>query len=148
MSITEPRTFDEAVSRFEDFLRQHSYSATLIWVEPTDLVLPGRRAVYVKVPVPLRNLEHARKRFVFGMAEGLGVTFGTICDLPNATCCYAWVPKDRKEQQEHLMGSGLKISTKTDSSRVPGICVTNAIHWQLLKLRYRKRIPLAQDLFG
>jgi hypothetical protein len=148
MSSTEPRTFDEAVSRFEDFLRQHGYSATLIWVEPTDLVLPGRRAVYVKTPVSLRNVEHARKCFVAGMTEGLGVTFGTICDLPNATCCYAWVPKDRKEQQQHLMGSGLKISAKTDSSRVPGICVTNAVYWQLLKLRYRKRTPLAQDLFG
>jgi hypothetical protein len=148
MSITEPQTFEEAVSRFEVFLRKNGYSATLIWVEPADLVLPGRRAIYVRVPVPSRNLEHARKRFFSGMTEGLGVTFGTICDLPNATCCYAWVPKDRKQQQEHLMGSELKISAKTDSSRVPGVYVTNAIRWQLLKLRCRKRAGMTQDLFG
>jgi hypothetical protein len=149
MTMTaEPQTFEEAVARFEVFLKENGYSVTLIWVEPADLVLPGRRAIYVRVPVPSRNLEHARMRFVSGMTEGLGVTFGTICDLPNATCCYAWVPKDRKQQQEHLMGPGLKISAKTDSSRVPGIYVANAIRWQLLKLRYRNRTEMTQDLFG
>jgi hypothetical protein len=148
MSITEPRKFEEAVSHFEDFLRSNGYSPTLIWVEPADLVLPAGRAIYVRVPVPSRNLEHARSRFASGMAEGLGVTFGTVCDLPNATCCYAWVPKDRKQQQEHLVGCGMKISAKTDSSRVSGVCVTNPICWQLLKLRYRKRTEMVQDLFG
>ena len=149
MTMTaEPQSFEEAVSRFDDFLRQNGYSPTLLWVEPADLVLPGRRVIYVRVPVPSRNLDHARRRFVFGMTEGLGVIFGTICDLPNTTCCYAWVPKDRRQQQEHLMGSGLKISAKTESSRVPGIYVTNVIRWQLLKLRYRRRIPLTQDLLG
>jgi hypothetical protein len=148
MSIAEPQTFDDAVSHFEDFLRHSGYSSTVIWVEPSDLVLRGRRAIYVKVPVSSRNLERARERFVFGMSEGLGVTFGTVCELPNATCCYAWVPKDRDEQQEHLMGSGLKVSAKTDSSKVPGIHVTNSICWQLLKLRYRKTAEMTQHLFG
>ena len=73
MSNTEPQTFEEAVSRFEIFLRENGHSATLLWVEPADLVLPGRRAIYVRVPVPSRNLEQAHKRFVSGMTEGLGV---------------------------------------------------------------------------
>ncbi len=46
------------------------------------------------------------------------------------------------------MGPGLKISAKTDSSRVPGIYVANAIRWQLLKLRHRNRTEMTQDLFG
>jgi hypothetical protein len=148
MNITEPRTFEEAVSRFEDFLRNNNYSATLIWVEPADLVLPGHRAIYVRVTVQSRNLEQSRQRFMYGMTRGLGVKFGTICDLPNATCCYAWVPRDRAEQQEHLMGSGLKLTGQVDSSRVPGVYVTNAIAWQLLKFRYRKRSAMTRDMFG
>ncbi len=106
MSITEPQTFEEAVSRFEEFLRKNGYSPTLMWVEPADLVLPGRRAIYVRVPVPSRNLEQARKRFVSGMTKGLGITFGTICDLPNATCCYVWVPKDQSSNKSTSWAPG------------------------------------------
>ena len=146
MSTTEPQTFEQAVSRFEDFLRQNGYLTSLVWVEPADLLLPGRRAIYVKVPVPSKNLERARERFTSGMSEGLGVALGTICELPSTTCCYVWVPKDRAEQQEHLMGCGLKLSAKT--ARIRGIPVTNPVHWQLLKLRHRKRAGLKQDLFG
>jgi len=146
MSTTEPQTFEEAVSRFEAFLRQNAYSTNLVWVEPDDLLLPGQRAIYVKVPVPFNNLERARERFNSGMSEGLGVALGTICELPSTTCCYLWVPKDRAEQQEHLMGSGLKLSAKT--VRLRGIPVTNPVHWQLLKLRHRKRAGLRQHLFG
>ena len=57
MTMTaEPQSFEEAVARFEVFLKENGYSQTLIWVEPADLVLPGRRAIYVRVPVPSRNL--------------------------------------------------------------------------------------------
>jgi hypothetical protein len=148
MSTREPQTFEEAVSRFEDFLRQNGYSTSLVWVEPADLVLPGRRAIYVKVPVPSTNFERAHQRFTSGMSEGLGVTLGTICELQNATCCYTWVPRNRTEQQEHLMGSGLKVSARTDSARIPGIPVTNPVRWQLLKLHHRKRAVMRQHLFG
>jgi len=148
MSMPEPKTFADAVSRLEEFLRQNSFSVNLIWVEPANLILSGRRSIYVKVPVPSGNLERARDRFAMGMGEGLGIALGTICELPDATCSYAWVPKDRKEQQEHLMGPGLKVSAAKGSPRISGIRVTNPIHWQLLKLRHRKRAGLRQHLFG
>jgi hypothetical protein len=147
MSTIEPQTFEEAISRFKDFLRQNGYSTSLVWVEPTDLVLPGRRVIYVKVPVPSTNFDRACHRFTSGMSDGSGVALGTICELQSATCCYAWVPKDRTEQQEHLMGTGLKLSAKTDYSRIPGIPVTNSIYWQLLKVRHRKRVSMMQYLF-
>jgi hypothetical protein len=76
---------------------------------------------------PTISLEEVKARFEEwrkaqpegeGGDTGRANTFGTICDLPNATCCYAWSPKDRKEQQGPLMGSGLKISAKTDSCQV------------------------------
>jgi hypothetical protein len=146
--MAEPQTFEEAVARFEEFLCQNGYSGKVVWVESTDLALPGRRAIYVKVPVPSRNLDYARRRFALGMSGGLGVAFGTICELQNSTCCYAWVPKDRTEQQEHLMGSGLKVSAQAGSSRVHGIPVANSVQWQLLRIRNRKRDDLKQHLFG
>jgi hypothetical protein len=140
--------FDEAVSRFEAFLRQNGYPTELVWVEPADLVLPGRRAIYVKLPVPENNLVQARNRFTTAMSTGLGITFGTICELGTTTCCYAWSPKDRTEQQEHLMGSGLKLSAKTGSSRLTGIAVRNWAQWQFLRLHHRRRSGLKPHLFG
>jgi len=79
----EPRTFKKAVSRFEEFLRQNSYPPNLVWVEPTDLLLSGRGAIYVKLPVPAESPIRARERFGLGMNKGLelswarSVTFGT-----------------------------------------------------------------------
>jgi hypothetical protein len=146
--MTEPQTFEDAVAQFKEFLRENGYSANVVWVEPTDLVLPGRHAIYVKMPPPSRNVEYARRRFAFGMSEALGVTFGTICELQNATCCYVWVPKSRTEQQEHLLGPGLKLSAQSVTSRVPGIPVANPVQWQLLKILHRKRSDFRQHLFG
>jgi hypothetical protein len=88
-AIPEPQTFEEAVTHFQDLLTKNGYSANLVWVEPGDLVLPGNRSIYVKLPIPTRNLARARDRFEHGMSNGLGVVFGTICELPNATPCYA-----------------------------------------------------------
>lgn len=145
-SMPEPQTFDEAMSLFQDFLRKNGYSANLIWVEPVDVVLPGRREVYVKLPTTVQNLGRARERFTAGMSKGLGVTFGTICELTNATCCYARIPKDLLEQERHVMGSGLKLHVLTD--RLTGVPVTNWFRWQILKLRHRKRSEFKEVLFG
>jgi hypothetical protein len=57
---TEPQSFEEAVSRFEFFLKENGYSANLIWVEPSDLVLSGQHSVYVKLPSPTTTLTRAR----------------------------------------------------------------------------------------
>jgi hypothetical protein len=120
---TEPQTFEEAVSRFQEFLRKNGWSENLIWVEPTDLLLSGRGPIYVKLPVPAENLTHARERFTSGMSNGLGILFRTMCEVKNATCCYAWAPKDPTEQSYHLMGSGLKVSALTDKVRRSGKAV-------------------------
>lgn len=146
-ALPEPRTFEEAVSRFEEFLRRNGYPPNLVWVEPTDLLLSGRGAIYVKLPVPAENLIRARERFGLGMNNGLGILLGTICYLRNATCCYAWVPKDHEEQQHHLMGNGLKLNATTDSRRT-GRDVTSRFYWYLLNRRYQKYSRLMPLLFG
>jgi len=62
-AMPEPQTFEEAVTRFQALLIQNGYSANLVWVEPGDLVLPGNRSIYVKLPIPMGNLAQARDRF-------------------------------------------------------------------------------------
>jgi hypothetical protein len=144
----EPQTFEEAVARFKGFLRQNGYSANLIWVEPSDLLLSGRRIIYVKLPVSAGNLNSARTRFATGMSAGIGVTFGTICELQNATCCYAWTPNDHTEKETHLMGDGLKLSVRIGTPRITGTPIRSWAHWQILKIRYRQYSNLNQQLFG
>jgi hypothetical protein len=135
---TEPQTFEEAVSRFQEFLRKNGWSANLVWVESADLLISGRGAIYVKLPVPSENLTHARDQFTLGMSNGLGILFGTICELKNATCCFAWVPKDQAEQVRSLMGSGLKMSARIRSCHTTGKAVNYRFYWLLLKRRYEK----------
>lgn len=147
-AMPEPQTFEEAVAGFEGFLCQNGYSANLIWVEPSDLVLSGRREIYVKLPVSAENLTRARKRFAAGMSAGIGITFGTICELQNATCCYAWKPNNHAERESHLMGDGLKLSAGTGLSRITGTPIRSWARWQLLKIRYRQYSDLNQQLFG
>ena len=134
-----------AGNRGATFLKENGHSANLIWVEPSDLVCCGRNSIYVKLPVPTTNLSTARNRFDHGISTGLGVTFGTICDLRDATC---WVPKDKTEQQYHLMNGDLKMSAWAEPSRFKGIIVGTPFRWWLLKLRYRRPSRLRDSLFG
>ena len=124
----EPQSFEEAVSQFQEFLRKNGWSTNLIWVEPTDLLLTGSPAIYVRLPVPAENLALAHKRFALGMSNGLGILFDTICELKNASCCFAWVPKNPTEQADHLMGRGLKLSAPADRSRRSGKAVVNRFY--------------------
>ncbi len=144
----EPRTFDEAVGRFERFLNDNGYSPHIIWIEPADLVLPGGRSICVKQPVPARNATNAHECFERGMKEGRGITFGTICEVAGSTCCYAWVPKYRNEQERHLMGRGLKMKAGTRSDNARGVAVTCRLRWWFLRIRHQQRSRRAAGMFG
>jgi hypothetical protein len=121
---SEPRTFEEAVSRFEAFLRSLGHPTSLVWVEPSDLLLSDRGQIYVKLPVPAANSALACDRFRAGMDSGLGVLFGAVCEIGHAVACHAWVPKDSRGQECNLMGSGLKLKCPTDWYRRKGQGVT------------------------
>jgi hypothetical protein len=148
MRTPEPSTFEEAVANFETLLREKGYVANLIWVEPRDLILSGRRSIYVRLPVSATNLDCVRERFTSGMSTGRGIAFGTICELSHATCCYAWTPDTQTEKETHLMSSGLKLSVGADQSRLTGTAIKSWICWQLLKIRYRRYSALKKQLFG
>jgi hypothetical protein len=142
---SEPISFEDAVCQFQDFLNQNGYPRNLVWLEPTDIALTGRPCVYVKVPVQAGNLTRAFDRFTAGMSNKLGVCFGTICEMNDSTCCYAWTPTSHQEQVEHWINPPLKFSAKM--SRVPGIPVTRRLSWWLLKLRHHKYLNMREVLF-
>ena len=60
-----------------------------------------------------------------GIGNELGITFGTICDLSNATCCYAWVPKDEIGSAVSPHGPGLKSHGHDRIIRLNGILIRN-----------------------
>jgi hypothetical protein len=144
----EPQTFEEAVSRFRNFLNENGYSADITWVESTDLVVSdGKRLIYVKLPAPARNAACALSRFERGMKEGRGVSFGTVCALANSTCCYAFVPKDEAEREQHFMGTGLKISARSGPYTPIGMIVTSRLRWWFLRFRHRGYSRIRESLF-
>jgi len=80
------------------------------------------------------------------MSEGLGITFRTICELQDATCCCAWKPGNEAEGTSHLMGQGLKLAAGS-GLRLKATPVRNWFRWQLLTARYRQYRDLNQHLF-
>jgi hypothetical protein len=53
-SFTLP-DFDGALARFRAFLQQNNYSENVVWVMPEDILLTGKRSLYVRVPIPAEN---------------------------------------------------------------------------------------------
>jgi len=145
IGMPEPQTFDEAISLFQDFLRKNGYSPNLVWIEPADVLIPLRREIYVKLPVSRNSVDRARALFTVGMTKRLGVRFGTVCALRNATCCHAWVPANQAEHESRLMCHSLKLQANTD--HLIGTEVKNWLRWQFLKLRYRRFTGLSRILF-
>jgi hypothetical protein len=141
----EPKTFDEAVSRFQIFLSRNGYSERLIWVLAADLIFPGGKSVYVKVPVPERNLADPRNRFTHGMTDGFGVRFSTVCEMGGETYCHVWAPRNRKEQEYGFVGKGLKLLVQTN--HVIGMPVGSWLRWRFLLIRHRSGSALKQELF-
>jgi hypothetical protein len=47
--------FDGAQARFRAFLKQNNYSENVIWVMSEDILLTGKRFLYVRVPIPAEN---------------------------------------------------------------------------------------------
>jgi hypothetical protein len=145
--VSEPRDFDQTVGQFRIFLEKNGYSREIAWIEPDDLLLSGKRLVYIKAPLPARNEEKARHSFESGMSTQIGVWFREICEAGGITFCHAWAPQTRSEAQNVLMGTGLKMSVKIDVGRMPGEAVSSRLRWLYLRFKYRAKQALKIDLF-
>ena len=123
-------TFEDRVSQFREFLEKNSYPQSLTWIEPHDLLLSGRRRIYVRVP-PTTNEERARQLFNLSQTSQKGILFGTVCATGDTTYASASVPRNDDEAQRSLIGVEFKMSAQTD--RVPCKAVQNRFAWAYLR---------------
>jgi hypothetical protein len=137
--------FEDAVAKFQEFLRANQYSDEIVWVEPNDVLLTGQRLLYVRVPGQKVREKMARRTYEEGMLRRRGVLFHTICDLGSTTCSHVWVPGSDDEPQRSLMPLGLKLSVQTD--KIKGVSVKSGIWWAYLRVRFRPKQILKEELF-
>src|ERR1035438_932751 len=124
--------FDEASVEFRQFLDRNGYPPKTVWVTPHDVLLSGDRLIYVRVPVPPANEEHARRMFDLSLVHQRGILFGTVFAIEDTTYAFAWEPDDAVEGEHSLMNNGLKMSARIGTSKVQGEIVQNALRWSYL----------------
>jgi len=146
--LTMTTTFEEECSQFGRFLVSNGYPDKLIWVTPQDVLVTGARHFYVRVPVPADNLKYARELYDTAMKQQSGISFSTVCETDQATCCNVWVPVDEDERQRAMCSkAALKMSAATGDSRAQGKRVRNRVVWWYLSLRHRRKQARRADLF-
>jgi hypothetical protein len=142
-------SFDETVARFQGFLGKNQYSENILWLTPEDVLLSGRRFVYVRVPIPAANEINARKIYDEGVANGRGLLMSTICEMNGSTCCYVWYPRRQEEEPQGLWphDGSVKLSATAETSKVPAKPVKSRLFWAFLKLRTQGKQNLKESLF-
>jgi hypothetical protein len=103
--------------------------------------------MYVRTPIPDRNLNAVRDLFDTAMKGQLGISFSTVCIIDSATCCKAWVPADEDERQRAMCSRDLKLSAAIGTSLLPGKPVRSQLLWWYLRFRYRKQQAGIDDVF-
>ncbi len=71
----ENANFKNAVAKFQEFLKANQYSDQVVWVQPGDVLLTGKKLVYVRVSSQKTRDEMARKTYEEGMPRRRGVLF-------------------------------------------------------------------------
>jgi hypothetical protein len=142
--------FTDAVTQFQHFLSQNNYCDTIAWVMPADVLLTGKRYLYVRVPIPQGNERRACKLYDEGMAKGRGVLMSTICRMNRSTYCHVWFPKSDADVPAGIWPSdgGLKFSAISKSLQLAGRPVRDRGLWTLLNLWHWKNQELKNYLFS
>ena len=140
-------TFEDSISEFRAFLRKNGYLEKVAWVEPEDVLLSGRRLIYIREPVPETNEQHVRQLLALSQSSHRGILFETICAIRDTTYAFAWTPRDAAEAGRRLMGDGLKMSATTGLGKVPGKVVRSRLRWKYLQWALRRKQRNKNQLF-
>jgi len=139
--------FDKSLLEFRQFLGKNGYPEKVVWVTARDILLSGRRLIYVKVPVPDSNENEVRQLFDAGASEEWGILLDTICETKDATYANAWSPRNADEAERNLMHKGVKMSVRTREAKVPGEAVRSSLRWLYLRLKLRGKQQAKHLLF-
>jgi hypothetical protein len=132
--IPENASFEEAVIAFQTFLEKCERSQRIAWVGSEDVLLTGKRFMYVRTPIAQSQAAKARETYEQGLKQGRGVRLETLCELNGITCCHVWVPQDEVDAAQSMMGKALHLSVRTD--RIIGKPVQGDLRWRWLRWRY------------
>jgi len=149
-SLRNDAGFGAAVVRFQKFLRANSYPERILWVMPEDVLVTGKRFVYVRNPIPAINEVKAGRMYEEGVAEGRGLLMSTVCRVNASTYCYIWFPRSVKEVPQGIWpdDGSLKLAAKDKSSSFAGRPIRGRVLWALLKFWHRKNQELKVLLFS
>ena len=137
---------DQAVQRFQNFLANQGYSPNVVWIEPSDLFLTGRKLIYVHHPCLENAANLARNTFDQGLAFGNGVVLKGLFPKKHATYSFVWFPQDRVEAEYALVSKGVKLEVSL-SQAFSAVIIRNDERWRLLKKRHRGVQFMKDDLF-
>ncbi len=140
-------SFDEWLLNFRQFLGKNGCPEKIVWVTARDILLSGRRLIYVKVPVPESNENEVRQLFDAGASEEWGILLDTICETKHATYAFAWSPRNAREAERNLMPKGVKMSARTREGKVPCEVVRSRLRWLYLQWKFRGKQQQKQLLF-
>ena len=137
--------FEAEIARFQQFLRVNQFSEKILWIQPKDLLITGKRLLYVRSPVPKAREIVAQQTFEKGIGQGRGVLLKALFELHGKSFCFVWVPENDDEAARALMPAGVKLSIYTD--RIPVTAVRSRLLWWCLKTRFSgKQVP-REELF-
>jgi len=142
--------FDGALARFRAFLKQNNYPENVVWVMPEDILLTGKRFIYVRVPIPAENEERIRRMYDDGVTQGRGLVMGTVCRMNQSTYSYLWFPRSAGEIPQGIWPTNgdLKLSASDKSSSPAGRPIKHQMLWMLLKLWHHRKQSLKDLLLS
>lgn len=143
------RNFDDAVSDYTEFLKKCGCPPRIIWVTAKDVLFTRSPHIYVKLLKQSRAAE-ARREYEAGIASKLGAEFCMLCELNDASCCFAWFPRNRDEGQRMMMpeDGGLKMSALSAGSIRRAKGIRNKLVWEILRMRHGNNGNLYGYPFG
>jgi hypothetical protein len=148
MPQSDNATFEESLEQFRQFLANNHYPRNIVWLTADDIIITSRGVRYVRVVLPTQRECTVRRSFEAGLVQQRGVVFEAVCEEDAVTFCRAWSPRNRAEAQQLLVGTGLRLSVPTDSSKAPGRSVKSRLLWWFLKLKYARNKSLRKRLFN
>jgi hypothetical protein len=140
-------SFQEACSRYQNFLTANGYPSQIVWVTPENILATGSRTLLVKMPVPSENLGRVREIYDAAIKNQTGVSFSTVCEMDDVTCCRVWAPLDESERQHAQCPRDLKLSALTGENRLRANKITNRWLWAYLRFKHRKQMQVIKDFF-
>jgi hypothetical protein len=150
MRLSTLPDFDGALARFRAFLKRNNYSENVVWVMPEDILLTGKRFLYVRVPIPAENERRIRRMYDDGVTQGRGLVMGTVCRRDHSTYCYLWFPSSAEEIPQGIWPTNgdLKLSASEKSSSPAGRPINHRTLWGLLKLWHHRKQCLVVLILG